>query len=744
MALTLLLAGCGSISSTSSESSSSSSIESSGSSSSGTSSTSQGPVDATSVHLTLSSPTVNKGSSISFTVEVLPSNALNKEYVVSFLIGRVQIEGNDILGLRAGDDTISVSLISNPSLTDTASLEVVDPTSEVLKEHDYLTRLGSSPFIENVTTASSVGSFEGREVGIDKERFENETVVNVPSDATEYLASDYGVSPDGKTNASNLIALLAKAKNVEGVKVIRFVGDTYYFGAAVSASLTNDVYLVGTAGTKFIYTSWVTYLDFRSCNNIFIKDIVFDYDPSPTIVGTIASYTSNASTATVVLDIPSQFDLASSSYASWNTRQSGSYAEYVYDSITDEYYPDSRGNLYYSNGVASSAHGIASMDYSSSTKQLTVVLNQSFAGFKSPALGKRVAIGFSVYEIFGFYFNSCENVHMENVTVYSTAGMGLRNDEGHNMYLNRVRFMRDKASDRLLTCTADIIHTADLTGDLKITNCVLEGSHDDALNIKAYYTRIDSIQGNDITIRQTTNEVTIDYAVGDTIDLFAPDSFALAGTYKVTAAVKSGSAYTLTLDQRPSRSFKDYYVANDTQSTHLSLDNSLIGNKRNRGILLQCRHSEIKNCTFENIIHGGIMIFTNQDGFGEGIAPKDVKVTNNKFINNIGALSVFSYDSAGKSSPTTISDVTIANNFFSRNVSNEINVSGANDVTVTGNLIYSPTKDYSLSLTTVSGCSVIDNCSIFYSSIASGYTFCTQTNTTDCELKNNSYRKENI
>ena len=45
------------------------------------------------------------------------------------------------------------------------------------------------------------------------------------------------------------------------------------------------------------------------------------------------------------------------------------------------------------------------------------------------------------------------------------------------MYLNRVRFMRDKASDRLLTCTADIIHTADLTGDLKITNCVLEGSH---------------------------------------------------------------------------------------------------------------------------------------------------------------------------------------------------------------------------------------------------------------------------
>ena len=56
-------------------------------------------------------------------------------------------------------------------------------------------------------------------------------------------------------------------------------------------------------------------------------------------------------------------------------------------------------------------------------------------------------------------FLNNNKVEFENVNVYATGGMGFRVENGKNFYLNRTNFATKKGSNRIMTCTADIIHT---------------------------------------------------------------------------------------------------------------------------------------------------------------------------------------------------------------------------------------------------------------------------------------------
>ena len=148
---------------------------------------------------------------------------------------------------------------------------------------------------------------------------------------------------------------------------------------------------------------------------------------------------------------------------------------------------------------------------------------------------------------------------MAEVTTYTVGGMGLRTDAGKNLYLNRVNFIREPGTKRLLTCTADILHTCNLEGDAVFTNCILEGSHDDAINVKSFYTKITAIKDNVTTVAQTQSETTIRFAVGAEIDVYDPSGMKYKNTYKVVGVEAIGTTYDLTLDRAmPSRGSSSY------------------------------------------------------------------------------------------------------------------------------------------------------------------------------------------
>ena len=585
--------------------------------------------------------------------------------------------------------SISSEIVSSG---DSSSSEISSDEGLTLKsQSEVLSILKSSPFSSKIKTNDLIGLEKISDVGVDKTRFDNEILYPVPNEGTVYIAEDYGITQDSDANTGTLSLLLKEIKSVEGNKIIKFKKGVYYFSGKVDITGISDLYLVGEEGTEFVYKGWTTYFEAKASKNVHISNISFDMLYSPTISGTIKSYNESDTQSTIVLSIPDEFDLTNSLYTNWQGTTC-SYLECYFDSLTGSYVPDRNANLFYNSPTSSNNKGVESATYNSNTRELTIVLNYSFpyCSYRTPKIGTNVSFAYTMYEKHGLYFYQCENVYLENVNVYVSGGMGFRVDEGKNVYLNRVNYMNREGSKRIMTCTADIIHTAALEGDLRITNSILEASHDDALNIKSFYTVVSSVSASakEIEVKQTQSEVLISYEIGDTIDIYSKETMGLVDTYTITDVYKSGSNYTLTVDRRPKNVEIGQNVGNVTKSTKMELDNCIIRNKRNRGILLQARNSSITNCTFQNVVMGAIQVLSVYDSFREGIVPQNITLNNNKFINNNADISVFAYGASGgnHSVPSTIKNVEISNNYFYNGKGTNINLLAVGNCNVLNNL----------------------------------------------------------
>lgn len=586
---------------------------------------------------------------------------------------------------------------NNPSNISSLESSNQDNFSNV---NEVINRLNSSAFSNEIECKENIGLNDMKNVGVNKNRFENETLYLIP-EGTIYLAEDYNITPLGENNSGNLSSLLASLVNVKGNKIIKFKQGVYKFSATVDTDGIEDLYLVGD-NTEFLYSGWGTYFEAKVSKNIMISNISFDMEYSPTIAGIVKRVDRINNNPVVVLDIPNEFDLTQSLYQNWQNKTC-SYMECYYDEKTDGYVPNRNGNLFYNSPSSSNIKGVYGANYSSSSKELAITLNENFAyrtkDYADPAIGTKVSFAYTMYENHGFHFVNCENVYFENVNVYTTGGMGFRVENGKNFYLNRTNFATKKGSNRIMTCTADIIHTIGLEGDLNITNCLLEGSHDDALNIKSFYTKVTSINASskEIDISQTQNEVAINYEIGDTIDVYNPENMEFIDTFKIVDLTKIGTSYTLTVDKRPSKVKENYTVGNASKITKLTLDNCIIRNKRNRGILLQSRDSKIINCTFQNVVMGAIQVLAVNDIFREAIVPQNIEIYNNKFLNNYNDLSVFAYgDNPSKCVTGTLKNVDIHNNYFFNGVGNTIWILANGNTKIHDNLIH-----YNKALTSV-------------------------------------------
>ena len=597
-------------------------------------------------------------------------------------------------------ETTSSNKVSNSNNSSNISSLESSNQDNFSNVNEVINRLNSSAFSNEIECKENIGLNDMKNVGVNKNRFENETLYLIP-EGTIYLAEDYNITPLGENNSGNLSSLLASLVNVKGNKIIKFKQGVYKFSATVDTDGIEDLYLVGD-NTEFLYSGWGTYFEAKVSKNIMISNISFDMEYSPTIAGIVKRVDRINNNPVVVLDIPNEFDLTQSLYQNWQNKTC-SYMECYYDEKTDGYVPNRNGNLFYNSPSSSNIKGVYGANYSSSSKELAITLNENFAyrtkDYADPAIGTKVSFAYTMYENHGFHFVNCENVYFENVNVYTTGGMGFRVENGKNFYLNRTNFATKNGSNRIMTCTADIIHTIGLEGDLNITNCLLEGSHDDALNIKSFYTKVTSINASskEIDISQTQNEVAINYEIGDTIDVYNPENMEFIDTFKIVDLTKIGTSYTLTVDKRPSKVKENYTVGNASKITKMTLDNCIIRNKRNRGILLQSRDSKIINCTFQNVVMGAIQVLAVNDIFREAIVPQNIEIYNNKFLNNYNDLSVFAYgDNPSKCVTGTLKNVDIHNNYFFNGVGNTIWILANGNTKIHDNLIH-----YNKALTSV-------------------------------------------
>lgn len=585
--------------------------------------------------------------------------------------------------ISSEEDSSSSSFSNSENESSSSSVSEIQEKTMV-SENELLASLRGSSYNDWIDSEKDFGLSDIASVGVDQAAMAD-VLYPVSPTGTVYDADQYNMGPSVGNNGRPLNTLLASLATVEGVKKIVFGPGVYHFSTTINLKNLSDIYLCGSVSgeTSFIFDSWISIFNIDGCANIHINDITFDFDPSPTVGGTIVSF--DETKKQIVLSIPHEFDLSDPLYNNGKISY-GSYMEFVYSESAQAYLPDPNGNLLY-NSTGDSISNISGGSYNPLTRELTL----SFVSMRNPTIGAHVSVAFTMYQYTGFVITDSEAIYLESDTVYTTPGMTVRTVEVKNMYLNRFNVQLKPGSARLMTATADIIHCVGNYGDLLITNCIFENSHDDALNICSFYKTINSSLVHEIEASSASYDTNVGIEKGDTLVVYDPKNFNLLATYVAGNVTNSGLTYTVEISERISADLSGYLLGNATRNPDMQLHNNIIRNKRNRGILAQVRNSSITNNSFENIYHGAVSILAVYDVFHEALVPANIDVTGNKFLNNNqgnglnGDVAVMVYGSEGTVTGT-IQDITVTNNYFYQSHLSAVSFLGAGNCLTQDNL----------------------------------------------------------
>lgn len=511
---------------------------------------------------------------------------------------------------------------------------------------EYLKAMAASQYQVKANVKENIGLSDPDAVGVDEYRYRNEELYPVPADsefAHIYNVADYGITPEATDNAAKLNQLLRDIKEVEGLKKISFPVGVYLMERTVSLDGYSDLYICCEDRTKNFelrLSGWFQGFAINNCENVHFNNFDFDYVDSPTISGEVLEV--NPVNKEVVLKIFDEFDLTRPIYRNRGVR---TYIDFKLDE-RGEWVPY---NL---------AGGATFKSYDPETRKMVLYGASSnplyYGEFSKIEVGARVSLSYTVYDYYGFQGGNNNGLYFENINVYAVTGMAFAFG-GSYLYMNRVDLDLREGSKRLMTATADGWH---LNGCpyAKVTNSTSMYSHDDSFNIKGAYYELTGMSGKTITYKGGAGAA----EVGDKIDIYGSARFEYIGRFTVVEA-ESGK---LKLDRVPEGAEAGCLFANDTKAPTFHLENSVMGNKRNRAMLVQCRRSIITGNTFKNYYHGTICIHTVRDQFKEGICPTDITITGNKFLNGTCGVSAGAFGTSGVASPGIFNNISVRNNFF--------------------------------------------------------------------------------
>ncbi len=566
-------------------------------------------------------------------------------------------------------------------------------------------KLASSVYADNtLTDDQTYGLSDISEVGVIESDMGEELY---PIDDTDCAIIDYQTVSDADNDYDKLLDAFEKAKeyNQNGQKAIIDLPENGEL--LINSSRSNhNTYTYNLIDYNGLYVRGngckitLTYNNFGfrgfarvdKSKDIHFNDIVIDYQIPTAINGLITDINKDKLTVTVQID--KSFNETVKRAVAANAKIQ-SYVEF--DAITLA--PKQGGNF----GTATEGF-ITNYTYSGNDEEgytFVVQFGQAYAyAFKDTALGDYANLAFSMYVYNCFDFNESENAYMENVTIHTTAGMGVVGRRTTNIYANRVNIAIPKDSGRLMTVTADGMHFAECYGDVKVTNSIIEYTHDDALNIKSgyYYTLTGvSIQNKTLTIAKKTEGISMP-EVGNVIEFYDGNNFEKKGYGTVESVTGTESSYVVKvkeslIKQNAGNWGNNVVATNISKTAKFTFENNIVRNKRNRGLLIQVRDASIKNNSFFNVGHGTISIHSSLDQFNEATMPKSITIENNKFVNNnyllslAGDISVFARATA-LGPVGAITDITIKNNFISRNGNAGVSLQACSDSVIEDNLFH--------------------------------------------------------
>lgn len=677
-----------------------------------------------SITISLETTTLKKGDEVTAKVGISPSDATNKDHVFSSSnenVATVDSTGK-VTCVGAGSAVIKVTL------TDGTKSAEISITVEDANPHKNLTVTQMADYLMN--TPYAISDLEGKEkfglsepgkVGVT----EDSSVVYEEIPDSKYLEGyvidfskitiadiqQYYPEVSAPNDTYILKTCLNKAKDLsDGENLIKIKlpertldinGSASGGERVITLDGVDNLAIIGN-NTVFnvIYNNlnWNGWLSLTNCKNFAMKGCILDNEIPSSISGVIKTMNVDNRTSTIDID-PSYNNVIEALQT--NKKPMKVYMEF--DQYTRT--PLMNGNLVDRGAFEGyTINGDAATGY-----QMVVTFQGNINRSPNKSL---VAISFSEYDVSGININACENVYLEDLTMYRTPGMGVVATKVNGLYLNRTSIMLEPDSKDLLTCTADGMHFVNCHGNVQVSNCIVENTHDDALNIKHGYwytctspenVTIDSKMYGQCVISCTT-EVEAPQ-VGDKVGIFEKATFESHNPsndyFTIAEVTKAAAGYKVRFTKKFSNvadwGGKELRATLVNNTPNFIYKNNIVRNKRNRGILVQVPNGLVENNTFLNVGHGSIQCANAMDIYNECTIPNGVTIRNNKFIHNIylgpeplqGDISVFAIGDKGVVAPKgTVNGVTIENNFITRNGNAATSLRGVGKTTVKDNLFY--------------------------------------------------------
>ena len=135
------------------------------------------------------------------------------------------------------------------------------------------------------------------------------------------------------------------------------------------------------------------------------------------------------------------------------------------------------------------------------------------------------------------FFDRCENLRVENVTVRQAVGMGIIAQLCRNVTVDGFCTDYDEAAGGA-TVSVDAMHFVNCDGELEITRCRISHTGDDVLNVHGVYTRAEDATDRSLLCRIMHREQYgfCPYRAGDRLRLVDENTLEILGYFTATAA----------------------------------------------------------------------------------------------------------------------------------------------------------------------------------------------------------------
>jgi len=256
----------------------------------------------------------------------------------------------------------------------------------------------------------------------------------------------------------------------------------------------------------------------------------------------------------------------------------------------------------------------------------------------------------------GIRLVDCSQVTLDQVTLFTAPGMAIQEagGEGKNTY-HAVTVTRGPArgnTERLLSSSADAIHSSGVRTGPTIRHCRLEYQGDDGIAIHGAYSLV--VASRDRTTLLVSPKYEMPFRPGDRIRLYDGKAFSLKNQVSVVAVTRApkptedqlqtigplwktyhsvASArkyYEVKVDVPLAVAPGDLVISPDRQGNHFLVQDCRLGHNRARGILVKASSGVIERNRIEDVGTCGIALGPEFAYWLEGDYVSDVVVRNNE------------------------------------------------------------------------------------------------------------------